>query len=68
MDQAAEKIMEAALDRQTPYPSPESVVASILADGRTAGSDGVPRIGRATRKKAQQACDALRAAGWRIIR
>lgn len=29
-----------------------AAIAPMLADGRTAGSDGVPRVGRATKKKA----------------
>ena len=64
----ADRIADAALDRQVPYPSPESVIANVLADGRTAGSDGIPRVGRQTRKKAQEVANALRAAGWRILR
>lgn len=35
------------------------VIAPMLADGRTAGSDGVPRVGRATRKKAMEIADRL---------
>lgn len=50
------------------FPSPEDVVAGVIADGRTAGSDGTPRVGRATRKKAHEVTAALRAAGWRILR
>lgn len=34
-------------------------IAPMLADGRTAGADGVPRVGRATRKKAEQIADAV---------
>lgn len=64
----AERILEAPLDRQEPYPPPESIVANVLADGRTAGSDGIPRVGRATRKKAAEVTKALRDAGWRILR
>lgn len=40
-------------------------VEFVLADGRGAGADGVPRVGRATRKKAQEVLSILRAAGWR---
>jgi DNA-binding transcriptional regulator YdaS (Cro superfamily) len=38
------------------------VVGHLLADGRTAGADGVPRIGRQTQKKARQIITALCAA------
>lgn len=48
--------------------TPEAIIASVLADGRTAGSDGIPRVGRATRKKAHEVTKALRDAGWRILR
>ena len=34
-------------------------IAPMLADGRTAGRDGVPRVGRATRKKAERIADAV---------
>lgn len=68
MEVTTTQIIGAALDQKTPYPTPESVIANVLADGRTAGADGVPRVGRATRKKAHEVLDALRAAGWRVIR
>lgn len=48
--------------------SPEEVIAGVIADGRGAGADGVPRVGRATRKKAHEITKALRDAGWRILR
>lgn len=67
-DERWNAIEAAALDRQVPYPDPASVIAGVLADGRTAGADGVPRVGRATRRKAQEVLDALRAAGWRVLR
>ena len=35
------------------------IIAPMLADGRTAGSSGVPRIGRQTRKKAEQIASAV---------
>ena len=38
------------------------VIAPMLADGRTAGLDGVPRVGRQTRKKALAIADAILAA------
>jgi hypothetical protein len=44
------------------------IVAAVLADGRGAGADGKPRVGRQTRKKAQEVLAALRAAGWRVLR
>jgi len=47
---------------------PIDVIAEVLADGRTAGIDGKPRVGRGTRKRAQQVLDALREAGWRVLR
>lgn len=47
--------------------APIDVIASILADGRTAGANGVPRVGRATRKKAQQVLDAFRDAGLAVV-
>jgi len=50
------------------YPSPEEVVASVIADGRGADADGTPRIGKMTRRKAAKVTKALRDAGWRILR
>lgn len=47
---------------------PVEIVAAVLADGRGAGADGKPRVGRQTRKKAQEVLAALRAAGWRVLR
>jgi hypothetical protein len=47
------------------------IIAPMLADGRTAGSDGVPRVGRQTRKKALEIASRLEAilaadaGGWR---
>jgi hypothetical protein len=54
--------------RLASYPTPEEVVAAVIADGRGAGADGVPRIGSMTRKKAHKVTRALRDAGWRILR
>ena len=58
----AEKIANAALDRQIPYPSPETVVAHILAEQPL-----IPTA-RARHRLAQKITTALRAAGWRILR
>jgi hypothetical protein len=54
--------------RLASYPTPEEVVAAVIADGRGADADGTPRIGRQTRRKAAQVTRALRDAGWRILR
>jgi hypothetical protein len=55
------------ITRQPPL-TPLDIIASVIADGRTAGADGTPRVGRQTRKKAQTVLDALAAAGWRVLR
>jgi hypothetical protein len=68
MDEITERIQGAAGAAQVPYPSPETVIAEVLADGRGADADGIPRVGRMTRKKAHAVTRALRDAGWRIIR
>lgn len=46
--------------------SAEEIIAETLADGRTAGWDGIPRVGRGTRKKAQAIISALESAGYVI--
>lgn len=53
----------------SPYPSPEQVVAAVLM-GRTLRPTGAGywEADRATRAQAQQVTNALRAAGWRILR
>jgi hypothetical protein len=48
--------------RQVPYPSPENVVAHILADQPL-----IPTA-RARLRLAHKITTALRAAGWRILR
>lgn len=53
------RILSAEIDRQTPYPSPESIIAQALADCS-------PPTG--VRRKAHQITRELRAAGWRILR
>jgi len=54
-----QRMENARLSAQTPYPSPETVVAEALAD--SSPPNGV-------RKKANQITRALRDAGWRILR
>lgn len=49
------------------YPSPEEVVAEVIADARHV-KNGKAQIGRATRRKAAEVTSALRKAGWRILR
>ncbi|MBR1230179.1 hypothetical protein JQ600_35380 [Bradyrhizobium sp. AUGA SZCCT0176] len=53
------RIVEASLNRQVPHPSPESIVAAVLADSS-------PPAG--VRQTAHQITKALRDAGWRILR
>lgn len=65
---SGESQSEVSEARIASYPTPEEVVASVLADGRTAGADGLPRVGRATRKKAHEVTRALREQGRRILR
>lgn len=60
--------MEADGGMPAERPSPEEVVAEVLADERHSDKDGKPLIGRATRKKAAAVTAALRKAGWRILR
>lgn len=55
------------LDEIGQRPSPEEVVARVIADGRHI-KDGETLIGRATRRKAAAVTAALRKAGWRILR
>lgn len=59
-DPIVEQIADAA--PMTPYPSPETVVAHILADQPL-----IPTA-KARRRLAQKITTALRAAGWRILR
>jgi hypothetical protein len=44
------------------------VIAGVLANGRGATASGVPRVGRATIKRAKKVLDALHQAGWHVTR
>jgi hypothetical protein len=60
-DEIAQRIVAAAEDRQTPYPSPESVVAKELMK--------FSEVKAGMRNKiAARITRALRGAGWRILR
>lgn len=53
----------AQAERQIPYPTPESVIADVIAKAQ-----GHEKTTGAARRMAHKATTALRNAGWRILR